>query len=288
MQPLKLNKIVIVTRGVVMKKVSLFYSTVLLLLLINPCFSQDKTHMKMNVAVLNFDALGLSESEVGAITDRFRSELVRTNRFIVIEREKMQAIFSEIGFQMTGCTSTECAVEAGKILNTQKIIIGKIGKVGRTYTTVISLIDIETGQIQFSSSRDFRGKIENVLPILKEIAIEIAYPTPPMPISSFPLYLTGIVAIGSLGYGTYAYIQSENSYDDYKNALIVQDANKYKDETEKYDKHTLISGVIGGVAVVSFLTYRYFYIKSKTHQLVAVYPYYNDKYSYGLCLNITF
>lgn len=49
--------------------------------------------------------------EAKALTNRFRDELVTTDKYKVIERGKMDEILQEQAFQQTGCTSDECAVE---------------------------------------------------------------------------------------------------------------------------------------------------------------------------------
>ncbi|MBN1782379.1 hypothetical protein JW948_14690 [bacterium] len=131
-------------------------------------------HPKTQVAVLNFDALGISAEGAKLLTDRFRGELVNTGGFVVLEREIMSSILDEVGFQMTGCTSTECAIEAGRILQVEKIISGSIGKIGDTYTTNISLIDVESSQIERFFNRDYVGKVDGLLHELKSIAFEIA------------------------------------------------------------------------------------------------------------------
>ena len=69
---------------------------------------------KTNVAVLMIEVSGaLPETYAPVLTDRLRQELFKSNVFKVMERGEMAAILDEIGFQMTGCTSNECVVQAG-------------------------------------------------------------------------------------------------------------------------------------------------------------------------------
>ena len=132
-------------------------------LLLPLCFimivqSQDKS--KLQIAVIDLSNTGgLSQQESVTLTNRLRSMLVRTDAFIVLERGKMEGILQEQGFQQSGCTSTECVVEMGKMLNVQKIISGSIGKVGKIYTIDISLIDIKTARIE----RSFMFGLDNLL-----------------------------------------------------------------------------------------------------------------------------
>src|SRR4030042_536036 len=115
----------------------------------------------MKIAVLDFSNTGgISNEESITLTNRLRSMLVRTNSMIVLERGKMDEILGEQGFQQTGCTSTECAVEVGKLLNVQKMVSGSIGRIGETYTIDLSLIDVATAAIEQSFIRDHPGAID--------------------------------------------------------------------------------------------------------------------------------
>ena len=122
-------------------------------------FSQDKKY----IAVLDLDGEGISHSETKIISSRLRTDLINTNKFIVIEREKVNEILKEQGFQLSGCTSNQCVVEAGKILGVEQIVAGNIGKIGKLYTLSIRLIDIETGEVLKTATTDCECSIENVL-----------------------------------------------------------------------------------------------------------------------------
>ena len=66
---------------------------------------------KSNVAILQFDAANISEAEVGILTDRLSTELVKLGSFTVVERSQMEEVLKEQGLQQSGCTTSECAVE---------------------------------------------------------------------------------------------------------------------------------------------------------------------------------
>ena len=125
----------------------------------------------LNVAVLDFSGgEPMTPSEILTLTDRFRGELVQVNAFVVLDRNNMESILKETGFQFTGCTTKNCAVEAGKILNVQKMIAGRIGRVGQTYTLDIMLIDVASNSIEKSLTRDLRGEKDELLIQMKDIA----------------------------------------------------------------------------------------------------------------------
>lgn len=128
-----------------------------------------------HIAVLNLEANGVSEAESITLTDRLRNELVSTNKFIVIERSEMASILDEQGFQNSGCTSNECAVEIGKLLNIRTIVAGSIGKVGSLFSISLRMIDVETGKILYTVNEDCECPIESVLKIsIKNLAQKLA------------------------------------------------------------------------------------------------------------------
>jgi hypothetical protein len=146
---------------------------VIFILLFSTLFSQNNG--KKNIAVIDFDSRGgLSASEIGILTDRLRSLLVRTNAFNVVDRGRMQNILDEQGFQMSGCTSTECAVEAGKILGVEQMVAGSIGRIGSLYTIDLILIDTETSRIVKSLTRDYTGGVEGLVKEMQSLANELA------------------------------------------------------------------------------------------------------------------
>ena len=129
---------------------------------------------KSTVAVLDFENQGISAVEASILANRFRSELVNTGAFMVIERGQMQSILEEVGFQQTGCTSSECLIEVGRILNVQKMIGGTIGKLGDVYTIDLRMINVGTTQILETVSEDQEGEMSELLQIMRELASKFA------------------------------------------------------------------------------------------------------------------
>jgi hypothetical protein len=129
---------------------------------------------KFKVAVLDFSSTeGVSLQEATTLSDRFRSMLVQVNTLTVLDRSAMKEILDEQGFQQSGCTTTDCAVEVGRLLNVQKMINGRIGKLGKTYTIDISFIDIKTAQIEKSYIKNYRGAVDGLLDIIQSIVNQI-------------------------------------------------------------------------------------------------------------------
>ena len=131
----------------------------LFLLLVTITFAQNK----MNLAVMDLDAEGISASENRIISSRLRTELIETQKFTVVEREKVEEILKEQGFQLSGCTSNECAVQAGKLIGVKYMVVGSIGKIGGIFTINIRLINVETGVVVKTAVEDCKCSIDMVV-----------------------------------------------------------------------------------------------------------------------------
>lgn len=117
----------------------------------------------VTIAVLKLRPSGLQESEAEILTDYVRSILVEMDFYQVVDRGKMNEILNEQEFQLSGCTSTECAVEVGKLLGVQKMLTGSVGKFGKLFTIELRIINIETSRIEKSSRYNYEGPIEQLL-----------------------------------------------------------------------------------------------------------------------------
>jgi hypothetical protein len=116
------------------------------------------------VAILIFDVLGegVSAGNVALLSDRFQSEYEKTRVQNLVSSSKMKEVLDLQKFSAV-CSSTECAVEAGKQLGVEYMIYGSIGKIGSLFTINVYMTSVEKGTIVASASVDFSGEIEGLL-----------------------------------------------------------------------------------------------------------------------------
>jgi curli biogenesis system outer membrane secretion channel CsgG len=89
------------------------------------------------------------------VADFLRTELVNTERFVVVDRANMDKLLAEAGFQqLSGCTEAECAVQMGKLLNVQQMVVGSVSKLMDTYYITVNLVEVETGKIIASHNQE--------------------------------------------------------------------------------------------------------------------------------------
>lgn len=105
-----------------------------LIYFINICYTSISFSEELSkIAVIDLESQNISGGEAIIVTDFLRQDLVDTQKFVLVERKKIEEILKEQKFQLSGCTTAECAVEVGKLLNVEKIVIGSINYLGQKY-----------------------------------------------------------------------------------------------------------------------------------------------------------
>lgn len=155
----------------------LFYSLIVFAALIP--LNAQVTEGKQTVAVLEFEGRGISQLESKTLTDRLMSEMVNTDAVIMVERNQMDEILNEQGFQQSGCTSSECAAEVGALLGVQNMVSGSFGKLGNSYTIDAKMFSVETGATIRTVSKTYKGAVDNLLTVIEVVAWEIVGLQPP-------------------------------------------------------------------------------------------------------------
>lgn len=105
----------------------------------------------------------------GAASDILVTELVKSGKFIVVERDRMNKILDEQKLQSQGMTDPQTAAKVGQILGLEAIVVGSVSqfgvkKEGSDYlltqskrqvadvTVDIRLIDVQSGQVILADS----------------------------------------------------------------------------------------------------------------------------------------
>ncbi len=104
------------------------------------------------LAVAGFEAQGVSASDAAVISDMLRTAIAQEGAFTIVEKSNMEMILREQTFQQTGCTSSECAVKLGKILNVRYLTVGSCGKVMDLFVVSMRVVDVETARVVYTDS----------------------------------------------------------------------------------------------------------------------------------------
>jgi len=106
----------------------------------------------LNVAVIDLEPKNTSSGNSAIVSDLFRGALVNAGRFNIVEKQSMDKILLEQQFQHYGCTTDDCAVKLGRLLNVRVIFVGSFGELFGKYMTVLRAVDVETGKVLFGDS----------------------------------------------------------------------------------------------------------------------------------------
>lgn len=141
-----------------------------------PALAADTSVITAAVLDLEFKE-GVSAGVVSTVSDYLRTQLVKTNKFIIVTRENMESILKEQQFQLSGCTSQECIVQLGQLLGVRKMFTGSIGKVGTTYIINLKIIDVQTGKIDKADAEEAYTE-DQLLPAVRNLASKMAGTAP--------------------------------------------------------------------------------------------------------------
>lgn len=194
------------------------------------------------VAVIPFTGDNtVTSDQLSFITAKFTGELIATNRFVVLDRGKMDYILQEQGFQQTGvCNTSECKVQIGQMLGVENMVSGKLVRFGNSYAMHLDFIDVGTGQIAKTADVEEKGDLEDVYkPLCYNGAnklVQLVLPHASVPVDAIPSAATakklstkrkialamGGASLVSSGAGLYFNSTADGYADDYRNALANQ------------------------------------------------------------------
>ena len=122
-----------------------------------------QTDPRVALGVLDLESGTIPAAELRVLSDRLRVELFNTGQFRIIERERIDAVLQEQGFQLSGCTAMSCVVEIGELIGVRKMVAGSVGKVGDVYSLTLRIIDVESGAIERTAVQDCRCSLQQLL-----------------------------------------------------------------------------------------------------------------------------
>ncbi len=130
----------------------------------------EYTGPKRRVAVIDFENKTTYGARLGnTATDIMITELAKSGKFILVERDKMNKLLEEQKLGMTGVIDFNTAAKAGKILGLNAIVTGSVSQFGSKTegsdylitktkrqiveaTVDVRVVDVETGQILYADS----------------------------------------------------------------------------------------------------------------------------------------
>lgn len=130
------------------------------------------------VAVMPLSSVDVKGSASQVVADALSDELLKTGKVRVMERAQMETILKEQGFAQSGaCDGSECAVEVGKLLSIDRMVVGSLGQIGSSWSLSLRAVDVSTGEVLGSSRRQQKGEIDEVttgiVPVVAQEMVQI-------------------------------------------------------------------------------------------------------------------
>jgi curli biogenesis system outer membrane secretion channel CsgG len=117
----------------------------LIIILISALGAGGARAAKIPVAVMDFEAVGVSAAEAGSVRTLFVGELVKAGRFQVVERSQLEEVLKEQGLSLSGCTDAECAVAAGKLVGASYAAVASVPSLAGYYVINVRVVGVEEG-----------------------------------------------------------------------------------------------------------------------------------------------
>lgn len=117
----------------------------------------------VRLAIQPLTPRSVDKDDAEMVADVLAAKLMESGKFRVMERSEMSRILSEQGFQKSGaCEGQKCAVEVGRILGIEQMVVGAFGKLGDSWVLSARRVDVQTGEIVGQSIRQFEGPLKEV------------------------------------------------------------------------------------------------------------------------------
>ena len=130
---------------------------------------------KPYVAVLEFEIDGGAPDALkGPLTDKLIGKLIKSKSFNVIDRASMEKLLKEQQFELRDCTASECAVEAGQLLGVDKVVLGRLSKIGENYFMSLQLINVGSSRIENTSELQCEADTKVAFDKINELAVKLA------------------------------------------------------------------------------------------------------------------
>jgi TolB-like protein len=119
----------------------------------------------ITMAVFDFKANGVSVSLARSVTELFLVNLVEAKEIRVVERTDIEKIISEHELMLSGLMEESDAIEAGKLLCANKVLIGSVNKFGERLLLTARVVDVEQGYTQHAEKAELDSEEDLIMEV---------------------------------------------------------------------------------------------------------------------------
>lgn len=144
---------------------------VALSLVLGPAAARAET---VKIAVMQLKAPGFDREVVENLYGIMVAEIDSVEGMQVVSRDEIEAM---LGFEqqksLLGCDDTSCLAEIAGALGVDKVVAGKVGKVGNTYVININMIDHASARVEKRLVRTVKGEVDILIVTIAEVGREL-------------------------------------------------------------------------------------------------------------------
>jgi len=128
---------------------------------------------KLKISILDLSGEGLSSAQTNACFNQLETSLIESKRFVVIEKNSREDLLQEQKEQLQGCFDEGCAVDVGKMIGADYLVLGSIINLQGLYQINIKIVDIEKGDVLDKVTRSVIGDMAQLLSGMEDASREI-------------------------------------------------------------------------------------------------------------------
>lgn len=129
---------------------------------------------RLAIAVMPFTPNSQAKEYQQTVTDKMITQLVNLKRFRVIERGAIEAVMKEQKFSLSGLVNEDSAIQLGKIVGADVIIMGNLSIEAGFSRFSARVIDVETSvNIVAKESSTNRSGIKHIEKLVEDVAVMI-------------------------------------------------------------------------------------------------------------------
>jgi hypothetical protein len=146
---------------------------------------------KATLAVLNIESKGVIP-DAESIGNMVRLEIEKTKVYNVFDVFDTKDILKKNSIDISTCLGKSCVLEAGKLLNADKMMLGSVERFGEKIAVTLKVIDIKTGGIEKTNTTEYLNlqkeiqkmieisvkKLEGMEPDLNAMDVLVSYDQP--------------------------------------------------------------------------------------------------------------
>lgn len=138
-------------------------------------FARSRGEQKYSLAILNLSADPeiLSTADTRLMSDGLTEELRKSGLFFSMSQSNMERGLLNNNIDPSNCAHIACAIEAGRVLGVQLIIVGTIDYSGSAFGVDVKMLHVASGKIVKEYQQNFEGTVGDLYEHMKTVAREL-------------------------------------------------------------------------------------------------------------------